>query len=129
MVVEQKARDVGNFQQIQCASYCRILLCDAVAGNRLVAVVAAKQAVSMIAKRLTDWLECRIWLARIAARGRGTAPAIPLALGWAMVGVLAYHVPGLALCAGLVAVAVILIRAAWGDCPALREPPSGPCQK
>lgn len=77
----------------------------------------------MIMQRLMGWLEYRIWLAKIAARGRGTAQAIPLALGWATVGVLAYHAPGLALWAGLAAVAVILTRAAWGDCPALREPP------
>ena len=77
----------------------------------------------MIVQRLISWLEYRIWLARIAARGRGTAQAIPLALGWATVGVLAYRAPGLALCAGLGAVAVILTRGAWGDCPALGEPP------
>lgn len=75
----------------------------------------------MIMQRLIGWLEYRIWLARIAARGRGTAQAIPLALGWATVGVLAYHAPGMALCAGLVAIAVILTRAALGDYPALRE--------
>lgn len=80
----------------------------------------------MVVQRLIRWLEYRIWLARIAAGGRGTAQAIPLALGWATVGVLAYHAPVTALCAGLGAVAVILMRATWGSCPALREPP---CQK